>query len=255
MPNKKILFLISLSLCSLVTVVSWVFITSEKAMAQKSQSLSKAPPVLVELSKQVEGAKPADWFKIIQAKLGAPTRVFDQFSGRADKISYWSVEDGELTCDMYEGVIFKSKSMNVDLTRGKPTSVGSGLIGKYEISSAPAPPYGNMTLMGALIVDFEHRYHFSQSTGDSYQKTLIQQAQNFLTLHPAGTVSFAYPKGITADTMLEDLPDDTKIVDLAFTADDGAKQSYSVLSTNRRFHFTGGDSDKFRLSATWPDRK
>jgi len=248
MPEKK-----SANLLYFFSVLLLGLMECDKVMAQESQSLSKAPPQIIELSKQLEGKKPQDCFKIIQNKFGAPGKFFDTFSGRTGGIGTWFIEGGVLTCDnTFASVLFESKTLTIDLIR-PPITVSAGIIGDFSMDSAPTPPYGNCDWMGQLRIDSEHNYIFRDVA--NHTPAPGEQRDNFLTVHPRGSVTISYAKGITSDTILQDLPDNTTLAELVFTAADGSKketQSYSVVSTKRVLHFQGGDSAKFQLSMSWP---
>lgn len=227
---------------------SCIFFDSAFTIPFRSQKVSDAPPQIVELAKQLEGARSEDVLPIVQGKLGEGT--LSPFTMGAI-VRAWDVGGGVLTYNScYSELDFESPAVTVDLRHTKGIPVDSVLFGEYKMWVLPdderrkSPDWTDDTLGSLILKPGHYQYKFPEPS---------KGVNNFISSHPSGKVEVTYPAGVTSKSFLQDRLDNSVIARVKLSADD-VSESYTIISERRELKFKGADTNRFQLSRDWEPR-
>src|SRR6185503_10499349 len=112
----------------------------------------------------------------------------------------------------------------------------------FEMTTASDPKnHGNRFWIGNVSFGSNSTYRYEKQGEFEFADKRVSQASNFFVLHPTGTVEVRYVAPITADSLLESLPEGATVANLVFTpADRGQPATFSIKSSeqNRRLVFS-----------------
>jgi hypothetical protein len=106
------------------------------------------------------------------------------------------------------------------------------LIGSYEITSLPEAPYGNRNWLGNFNIGSDLSYSYKDN-GQFHKPG----DDNFLMHHLSGKVSIRYADKVSAETLLESLPEGSTVVELTFTAENTNDRLVLKIGTYARMFF------------------
>ncbi len=192
--------------------------------ANSSASIQYAiPEVIVKLRAEIRGKKPSEVASIIVQKFGPPNR--DVGSGRA--LLQWDIGHDRLTLDANGGPPFftSSDGASVRLIDTENTA-GDNIISNFGMTTLPDPAnHGTRFSLGSLSLKADGEYEYAADKFMSREQ--LRVAPNFFFDHPRGKYSVAYPVGVTAQSLLENLPDNSSVAVIRFSADPAPGTTHS----------------------------
>ncbi len=204
------------------------------------------------LGREIAGKQPREVYDLIVKRFGIP----DRQSGSGIGYEHWDVAGGELT---YTGDLagysprFTRNGVTIRLVRSTEC-VRDGVEGNYQMTTLPDPKHSGMMLWIGNVYIHDGTYHFEESETGEDLSEWPDQSKNFFMRHREGKVSVTYAKGIGAETLLEDVPDVSRVATLAFTPDDGGARASFFITTHRNSAGLSFGSEKplpFKMSKGW----
>jgi hypothetical protein len=215
----------------------------------QAENLIDTPNVVQEIAARIQNKNMDEVRAVIMDKLGPPQRNI----GSGTPIFQWDVLDGVLTFHPFRGPTFvNSKTKKIIYLLQTANSAGENLLQSYEMTTLPAPPYGNSSWLGNLSFGADRTYQFKASGLTAGQRN--EPAGNFFLRSPTGKVAVQYLSPNTAETLLESVAESTVIANLTFTSTDGAhKETFSIKSSeqSRRLDFYSEKPLSFVMYTSW----
>jgi hypothetical protein len=202
-------------------------------------------PDIEALIPQVQGKDASQVRALLIRQFGPPSRDI----GSGLQIEQWDVDGGVLTFHPLQGPTFQKQGVRTRLIRThNPASLC--LLGSYEMVTASQSQHGMKYWLGDVVLSGDsYNYTDSHDNLDHREK----QRDNFFMLHPKGLVQVKYASGITPETLLEDLPDDSLVATVTFAAPDRrVSKTYRILSNRTSMYLAfEGDEMQFRMTRGW----
>jgi hypothetical protein len=197
------------------------------------------------LIQQVQGKDPGQVRDVIVRQLGPPARDI----GSGFQIEQWDVDGGVLTFHTLQGPTFLKHGVLTHLIRtNNPPALC--LFGRYEMVTASESQYRMKYWLGNVFLSDDcYNYTDSCDNLDHRQK----QSNNFFMLHPKGLVQVKYSSGVTPETRLEDLPDDSLVAIVTFaTPDRRVSKTYRIVTNRTSMSLAfEGDGMQFQMTKGW----
>jgi hypothetical protein len=128
---------------------------------------------------------------------------------------------------------------------------GLCLYGEYELITKPESPDALGYPIGSLNMTWDSSYRFRvERDRPGHWKG---SANDFFALHPKGRIEVKYASGVTAETRLEDLPDESLVATVTFVAGSGgSRKDYRIIAnrTYRRLRFAD-DAMPYTMTKGW----
>ena len=202
---------------------------------------------VAELAGEIQRKTPEEIHAIIVNRLGRQSRHV----GSGFDIEEWDIAGGTLTYHPAVGVFFRKNGERKRLLQTS-NRVGECLFGSYEMATTAIQTDGVRYWLGNLRLESNGAYQFTDSGQFPEQRS--GQRGNFFFEHPTGTSRVSYSKGITADSILEQLPHNSRIAEIVFTtADKSASATYSISSSDEdtRLKFESDTPQSFEMDKSW----
>jgi hypothetical protein len=211
-----------------------------------------APGGIRELASRIQGKKPDEIRTAIIERFGKAQRNV----GSGFRIEQWDVPGGVLTFHPATGPSFSDgktgKILRLLVTKNP---VGPNILAGFEMTTIADPKnHGNRFWIGNVRLGEDSSYRYEKQGEFEFANKHVSQADNFFVLHPEGTVEVRYVAPITADTLLESVPEGATVAHMIFTAADRGKQAaFAIQSSeqNRRLVFTSDKPLPFALETSW----
>ena len=197
----------------------------------------------------LEGKSSKEVRDLVVRTFGPPDRDI----GSGLSIVQWDFEEGVLTCHPGTGPVFDHKSGERTWLIQTHNPLEENLIGSYEMTTRPDARYhGTRFWIGNLTLRKDRTYVFVDSSQNLDHRA--GQENNFFMLHPAGTFRLEFLSGLTAQTLLESVTEQTPIARLRFKARDGHAEKECVIVSyplGRVLVFDGADELGFCMHKGW----
>lgn len=233
------------------SVAPLIFATSATASGLLAQTPpgTEAPEPIRKLAAGIQGKPSPEVREEIITRYGPAQRDI----GSGLRIEQWDLADGMLTFHPIVGPSFKDKAGKLFWLMRTSNPVGKTILKSYEMTTLPDPDnHGNRFWLGNVKFGADGSYRFEHS--DQHAGHRAKQRGNYFIENPTGSVAVRYPEGITADTLLESLPEDTLVARLEFLSADGKnKAAFSIKSSERARTLTFGAETpiSFAMDASW----
>lgn len=210
---------------------------------------AELPKEIRELAAGIRGKGPDEVRAAMEKQFGPPQRNV----GSGVRIGQWDVAGGTLTFHPLSGPVFtdpKGKTRHRLLRTRNPA--GDNLLRGYEMTTRPDPAHhGTRFWLGNVKFGPGAAYQFTDSGANQSQRG--GQENNFFLLHPAGTVEVRHEEKVTPETLLETLPEGAVVARLTFTANSGAKATFSIACSEqgRCLTFEGDQALPFCMDTSW----
>ena len=216
-------------------------------MTTVSCGVSNRTSEIVELTAAIQGKSPTEIREIIRKHLGDDSRHV----GSGFDIEEWDIEGGIHTYHPMSGVYYRKDGVRRRLLQTS-NKVGECLFGSYEMTTAPAKNDDSRYWIGNVRLESTGIFHFADSGQFPEQRS--GQANNFFLKHPSGKIRVNYSKGITAESVIEQLPHDTQLAEIEFIADDESVSTTFYIKSNDEFMRLEFKSDSrlpFQMDKGW----
>jgi hypothetical protein len=103
-----------------------------------------------------------------------------------------------------------------------------------------------------LVLNKDSTYAFAES--GQFGNYRARQKDNFFALHPKGAFEIRYPATVTAETLLEALPEGATVATLVFSSADKAQTATLFIKSfeqSRRLAFTAERPIPFAVETGW----
>ena len=178
----------------------------------------------------------------------------DRDVGSGVRIDEWDLPEGVLTFTSGGGpTFFDSKSKRLFHLLRTHNPAGSNILSGYEMYTLPDPAHYNLQSWLGNVKLCESTYRFKESGGATPAQRAAQ-AKNFFMRNPAGRVEIRYAAPVTAESLLETLPEGTVVARLVFTAADHKQRAtFSITSSEpaRCLRFGADQPLTFSMSTSW----
>jgi hypothetical protein len=208
-------------------------------------SAAQGAPDIDTLIPQVQGKDASQVRALIVRQFGPPAR--DVGSGL--QIEQWDVDGGVLTFHPLQGPTFQKQGVRTRLIRThNPASLC--LFGSYEMVTAPQGEHGMKYWLGDVSLSGDG-YNYTDSDANLDHRE--RQRNNFFLLHPKGLVQVKYASGVTPETLLENLPDDSVVATVTLATPDRQVSKTYRIRTNRTSMSLAfeGDEMQFQMAKGW----
>jgi hypothetical protein len=204
---------------------------------------TEAPEPICSLQAQIRNKKPSEVAAIIVRKFGRPNR--DVGSGL--DILEWDISGGKLFLTVEGGPpTFCSSDGSTLWLAETQNSIGDNITSTFEMSTLPDPKFHGMRFaLGELTLRPDGKYEYVRD----------QFSFNFFVGHPWGSYTISYPSGLSSQTLLENVPDNTCVATIHFLADQTPAAMDLKLCTSRdhRLYFVSADKSPlgYALEGFW----
>jgi hypothetical protein len=202
---------------------------------------------IVKLSATIQGKSPTEIREIIRTHVGDESRHV----GSGVDIEEWDVEGGVLTYHPATGVYYHKDGVRKRLLQTS-NRVGECLFGSYEMTTAPPKKGDTRYWIGNLRLESRGAYQFTDSGQFPDQRS--GQESNFFLKHPSGMMHIVYSKGITTESVLEQLPNNARLAEIVFTAADGSVSAKYYIKSDGELTCLLFESDSqlpFQMHKSW----
>jgi len=202
-------------------------------------------PDIEALIPQIQGKDAGQVRDVIVHQFGPPARDI----GSGLQIEQWDVDSGVLAFSPLQGPTFQKNGVRTRLIRThNPAALC--LFGNYEMVTTPQRHRGMKYWLGDVSLSVD-RYIYTDSHDNLDHRE--KQNRNFFMLHPQGLVQVKYAMGVTPDTQLENLPDDSLVAIVTFAIPDGQVRKTYRIVTNRTSMSLAieGDEMQFQMTKGW----
>jgi hypothetical protein len=233
---------------SAIALILLLLVAVHEGDAQAPE-ITDAPQAIQDLASVIQGQRPDEMRAEIIRHFGKPRVV-----GSGYRIEKWDVWGGALTFHPVTGPTFFDPQTNKHFSLLRTTNpAGANLLDSYEMTTLPDPKnHGTRSWLGNLKFGADGTYQFLDSHSNPDDR--VGQRDNFFMLYPAGTVKVRYVHPVTADTLLESLPEETVVAHVDFTSADQKHQAtFSITSSERTRRLTfGADTPlSFFMDGSW----
>jgi hypothetical protein len=216
----------------------------------QAPDITETPQPIQELASAIQGKGPDDVRTEIIKRFGSAHREM----GSGFRIEQWDLFGGVLTFHPASGPTFVDPGTSKRYRLLRTTNpAGANILESYEMTTLPDAKNHDMKYwLGNVKFGAGGSYRFI----DSHQNLDHRAGQNdnFFMLHPTGTVAVRYVPPITADTLLESLPENTVVAHLDFKSNDHKHEATFSITSSERSRTLSFGADKplsFLMDGWW----
>jgi hypothetical protein len=201
-------------------------------------------PNIKSLTQEVQGKGAEEVRALIVRRFGPPAREV----GSGLQIEQWDVDGGILTFHPLQGPTFNQGGVLTRLIR-TTNPAALCLFGSYEMDTEPEGHPAMLYYIGDVSLSADH-YKFKDSGSNLDHRN--KQKNNFFTLHPDGLVEVKFASGVSAESRLEALPDDSPVATVTFSAPDRRfSATYRIVANRSSMSLAFQGKGPFQLKKGW----
>jgi hypothetical protein len=231
-------------------LIAVLLLLAPLSLAAELTGISDAPKDIQALAAAIQGKGSDEIRGEIIRRFGAIQRNV----GSGIRIEVWHLPEGDLGFHPRVGPTFidaKTRRHYWLIRTHNPVAVN--IWQSYEMVTLPdRANHGSQYWLGNLEFGSDSAYRFVD--GGQFLDQRTAQDRNFFLLNPQGTVQVQYTEMITADTLLESLPEDTTVASLIFTSADREQTATFFIASSlqgRRLAFAANKPLSFAMTTGW----